>query len=83
MTLGPTTLGRPPVLSDPRTEGSMISTDAVYTNGRWTLPPHARGVRMVPIEHRDNARNVPVVVRSNGLIRRRFAAFFSRERRTA
>lgn len=53
-----------------------MQPDLTLTNGRFDLPPSARGVLIVPIEHRDVPRPVPVVVRSNGAIRRLFSSFF-------
>lgn len=52
--------------------------DATLTNGRFALPPHARGVISVPIEHRGEPANVPIVVRSQAPKSRRFASLFRR-----
>lgn len=53
-----------------------MQPDLTLTNGRFDLPPSARGVLVAPIEHRGEPRPVPVVVRSNGPITRLFRSFF-------
>lgn len=61
----------------------MVTADYMYSNGRYDLPPAARGVHFVPIEHRD-AGPRPVVVRSVEETKsRRFTSFFRRPRISA
>lgn len=52
--------------------------DATLTNGRYELPPHARGVISVPIEHRGEPAKVPIVVRSQAPKSHRFTSLFRR-----
>lgn len=55
-----------------------MQSDYALTNGRFELPPSAKGVICLSIEHRGEPADVPVVVSSRAGKSRRFTSLFRR-----